>query len=60
MSDTVKPERRQRVRKEQPTTFELRAVFHRLWGSQVGSPEYKKRDWQELQKILFRLFKVEV
>jgi hypothetical protein len=53
-------ERRKRVRKEQPTLEELRAVFHRLWTSQVGQPKYSKRDWRELRQMMFRMFKVEV
>ena len=60
MRNAELPERRQRVRKEQPTVFELRAVFHRLWGSQVGERGYNKRDWLELQTMMFRLFKTEV
>lgn len=48
-------ERRQRVRKAEPTLFELRAIFHRLWGSQVGKPEYSKRDWLELQRMMRHL-----
>ena len=56
-----RPERRIRRRiPDRPTVFELRAVFHRLWGSQVGQPEYVKRDWCELQQLIFRLFKTEV
>lgn len=47
-------ERRERPRQTQPTTFELRAVFHRLWSSQVGATGYNKHDWQELQHLLFR------
>lgn len=49
-------ERRKRVRRpEAPTLYELRAIFHRLWGSQVGQPNYKKRDWVEVQTMLFRI-----
>lgn len=60
MSDELTVDRRKRVRGEQPTLFQLRAIFHRLWGSQVGKPEYNKRDWRELQQMIFRLFKAEV
>ena len=53
MSGTT-PERRKQPRSEQPTLEEVRACFHRLWSSQVGTKEYNKRDWQELAKMLFR------
>ena len=48
-------ERRRQPRGEKPTLGELRACFHRIWSSQVGTKEYKKRDWTELAKMLFRL-----
>lgn len=55
------PERRTNVRDpNRPTLIELRAVFHRLWTSQVGEHGYVKRDWRELRQILFQKFKVEV
>lgn len=58
---TDKPERRKNTRAaEQPTLIELRAVFHRIWTTQVGKPDYSKRDWRELQRLLYRMFKVEV
>lgn len=57
----VANDRRIRKRDEaRPSLSEMRAVFHRLWGSQVGKDGYKKRDWQELQRIMFRLFKAEI
>jgi hypothetical protein len=59
--EAQRSERRIRQRApEKPTLFDLRAVFHRLWGSQVGQPGYSKRDWREIRQQLFRLFKVEV
>lgn len=53
-------ERRKRKREEVPVVEELRAVFHRLWTSQVGQPGYVKRDWRELRTMLFRKFGVEL
>ena len=55
-----KQERRKNVRKDVPAVHELRAVFHRLWTSQVGQPGYVKRDWRELRTMVFRKFGVEL
>lgn len=55
-----KQERRKNVRKDVPAVVELRAVFHRLWTSQVGQPGYVKRDWRELRTLVFRKFGVEL
>jgi hypothetical protein len=54
------PERRRWSRRQQPTTAELRAVFHRLWTLQVGEPGYSKRDWRELRVMIFRLTGIEL
>ena len=53
-------ERRRRQRNETPTKEELRAVFHRLWTSQVGERGYSKRDWRELRQMIFRLTGLEL
>lgn len=53
-------ERRQQRRREMPTKEELRAVFHRIWTSQVSEHGYSKRDWRELQQMIFRLTKLEL
>lgn len=45
-------ERRQRPRKDEPTVSEIRACFHRIWTAMVGTKDYKKRDWQELRRML--------
>lgn len=55
-----KPERRKAERTDHPAIIEIRAVFHRLWSSQVGRPDYSKRDWRELRDMLFRRYKVEL
>jgi hypothetical protein len=56
----LRPERRQRERGPKPTTTELRACFHRLWTSQVGERGYNKHDWQELQRLIYHRFGVEL
>lgn len=56
----MKDERRRTPRKEVPTKDEVRAVFHRIWTSQVGQLGYRKRDWQELQKLIFRKCGIEL
>lgn len=43
-----------------PSLDELRAVFHRIWTTQVGQHGYSKRDWQELQRMMMVMFKVKV
>ena len=37
-----------------PSVREIKGVFHRLWGKQVGNAGYSKRDWRELQSMLRR------
>jgi len=51
---TKQTERRKQPRTEKPTVAELRACFHRIWSSQVGTKEYKKKDWIELVRMLFQ------
>lgn len=60
MEDRLVRDRRQRVRREQPTREEVRAVFHRLWTKEVGKQDYVKRDWRELRDLIFRLTGVEL
>jgi hypothetical protein len=55
------PERRQLTRDDAaPRISEVRAVFHRLWTSQVGTPTYNKKDWQELRKLIYNHTKLEL
>jgi hypothetical protein len=32
----------------------LHGIFHTLWTKAVGTPGYSKREWQELEAIIFR------
>lgn len=60
MENSVVRDRRQRVRRKQPTREEVRAVFHRLWTKEVGKQDYVKRDWRELRDMIFRLTGIEL
>lgn len=60
MENRLVHDRRQRVRRKQPTREEVRAVFHRLWTKEVGKQDYVKRDWRELRDLIFRLTGVEL
>jgi hypothetical protein len=31
---------------------EIKALFHKLWGRDVGTLDYIKKDWLELQRLL--------
>jgi hypothetical protein len=30
----------------------IKALFHKLWSRDVGTPGYDKKDWMELQRLL--------
>jgi hypothetical protein len=48
--------------KEPPRTEipkELRHALLRLWDKAVGTPEYKKTEWQDLEALINRLAKKE-
>jgi len=31
---------------------QIKALFHKLWGRDVGTSGYNKTDWMELQRLL--------
>ena len=31
---------------------DMKAEFHKMWGSCVGQPKYDKRSWMDLEKVL--------
>jgi hypothetical protein len=31
---------------------QIKGLFHKLWGRDVATDGYSKRDWQELQRLL--------
>lgn len=31
---------------------QIKRLFHKLWGRDVGSDGYQKKDWQQLQRLL--------
>lgn len=31
----------------------VRALFHRLWSKAVGTPDYVKQEWKDLERILY-------
>jgi hypothetical protein len=33
---------------------QLRSLFHRLWTKHVGAVSYDKKEWQRLQKLLYK------
>lgn len=56
-SPTANAERRGTIHfrcKETPCDIEISSVFHRIWTSQVGTQGYKKKDYQELSRMLYR------
>ena len=34
---------------------EARIIFHKLWTERVGKEGYNKKEWQELQNLLYKL-----
>jgi hypothetical protein len=44
------------IHKEKALKADVLPLFHRLWGKAVGTSEYDKKEWQELERLIQKLF----
>jgi hypothetical protein len=44
--------------KEKALKADVLPLFHKLWGKAVGTPEYDKAEWRELDRLIHLLFSV--